>query len=295
MTRRARITRSLAALLALGELSTFACAADPKVPPGTDPGGIAVAIVGHGVDYTDPEIASRLARDGEGELIGWDFDENDRFPWAPAARKSADPSGTELARRVIKTYKHARIVPIRLSDMHPANLAKVTALLVRTPARIVAMPAWGLDRAQWEPFRQAASQAGGLLIVVPTGDKSELGEKAPLWPAAFRLDNVAAVAPATAFPNAAGPAAGEIAAAAVDGWVSAPGVSMFPMLAGRSEINAAEAVALAAGLAACAQHTKPAADGKAAKAALLALARPAAGNPGLPVLDPMCWYGGVRN
>ncbi|MEW5963309.1 MAG: hypothetical protein AB1749_07060 [Pseudomonadota bacterium] len=295
MTVRARITRSLAASLALGVLSSSSFAADPKVPPGADPGGIAVAMVGHGIDYTDPEIAARLARDGEGELIGWDFDENDRFPWAPAARNSADPSGTELARRVIKTYKHARLVPIRISDMHPANLAKVAALLMRTPARIVAMPAWGIDRAQWEPFRQAASLAGGLLLVVAAGDRSALAARAPLWPAAFRLDNVAAVAPATAFPNVAGPAAGEIAAAAVDGWVSAPGETMFPMLGARSEINAAEAVALAAGLAACAQHTKPAADGKAAKAALLALARPAAGNPGLPVLDPMCWYGGMRN
>lgn len=295
MTARARITRPLAALLALGLLATTTYAADPKVPPGTDPGGIAVAIVGPGIDYTDLEIAARLARDGEGEPIAWDFDDNDRFPFAPAQQRSEGPSGTDLARRVIKTYKHARLVPIRLSDMSPLNLAKAAALLARTPARIVAMPASGIDRAEWEPFRQAASMMGGLLIIVAAGEKGALAEKAPQWPAAFRLDNVAAVAPATAFPDATGPAASEIAAAAVDGWVSAPGVSMFPTLGARGEIDAAEAVALAAGLAACAQHSKPAADGKAAKAALLALARPAAGNPGLPVLDPMCWYGGVRN
>ena len=39
-------------------------AGKPKVPPGRDPGGVAIAVIGSGVDYTLTNIARRLARDG---------------------------------------------------------------------------------------------------------------------------------------------------------------------------------------------------------------------------------------
>src|SRR5215467_9057175 len=51
----------------------------PPVPPGRDPGGVAVALIG--IDYTLPAVARRLARDGEGELIGWDLQDQDRKPF----------------------------------------------------------------------------------------------------------------------------------------------------------------------------------------------------------------------
>ena len=57
-------------------------ASEPKVPPGLDPGGVAIALLGDGVDYTKPELAKRLARDGEGDLIAWDFVDNAIRPYA---------------------------------------------------------------------------------------------------------------------------------------------------------------------------------------------------------------------
>ena len=51
----------------------------PRVPPGVDPGGVAVAIIGSGINYTrSRDRGKRLARDGEGEIIGWDFVDNDQ-------------------------------------------------------------------------------------------------------------------------------------------------------------------------------------------------------------------------
>lgn len=276
-------------------LATATHAADPRVPSGTDPGGIAIALIGTGLDYTDPEIAPRLARDGEGELIGWDFVDNDRLPYAATADSSPTPSGTQLARRLLKVYRHTRLIPIRIASMDPAAIANAAALLTRTPARIVAIPAWSKEPLAWEPFRRVASAARTLLFVVAGGDAETLAGAAQTWPAAFRLDNVAVAAPATSFPAAAGTIAAESAAVSVDAWMVTPGASMLPMLAARGEIDVSEAVALAAGLAACAQHDKPAADGSEAKAQLAVLARPAKDNPLLPVHDPMCWYGGVRN
>lgn len=74
-------------VLALAWAGAAAMAADaprkPKLPPGVDPGGLAMAVIGDGIDYTRPEIATRLARDGEGELVGFDLVDRDRLPFAP--------------------------------------------------------------------------------------------------------------------------------------------------------------------------------------------------------------------
>lgn len=91
-------------------------ASKPKVPVGVDPGGFAVAVVGEGIDYWRPEIARRLARDGEGEIIGFDLVDGDRLPYAatpadvcpddalldlagepPLLRKPTPPPGAENA------------------------------------------------------------------------------------------------------------------------------------------------------------------------------------------------------
>ncbi len=71
-------TVALAALTLI--VSLPALAADPKVPTGLDPGGTAIGLVTTGIDYTDPEIAARLARDGEGEAIGMDLVDGERLP-----------------------------------------------------------------------------------------------------------------------------------------------------------------------------------------------------------------------
>src|SRR4029079_9055021 len=69
MRLRAAILSVLAA--AVLTLATQAQEAKPRVPPGRAPGGVAIALISTGIDYTIPEIAQRLARDGEGELVGW--------------------------------------------------------------------------------------------------------------------------------------------------------------------------------------------------------------------------------
>ena len=50
-----------ALIVALG--SAAAQPKKPKLPPGLDPGGQAIVLLTTGIDYTKPELASRLARD----------------------------------------------------------------------------------------------------------------------------------------------------------------------------------------------------------------------------------------
>jgi hypothetical protein len=263
---------------------------DPKLPAGRDPGGIAVALVTTGLDYTHPEIAPRLARDGEGELIGWDLVDNDNRPFAAAAARpevgeAAERDGTALARQLLAVYARARLVPVRIDPANPVSFAQAVAFVSRTPARIVAIPFASTTRADWEPFRQAAERLGKeLLFVLSAGGAA--GTSA-LWPAAFALPNAVAIAPAPPSPEPAG-------ARPVDAYIVSRGSSLFGPL-GKAAPSAAEAVAFAAGLAACAQHKAPAPDPATARTALLALGTPAEGARGAIILDPVCLYGGQRH
>src|SRR5262249_13897079 len=60
----------------------------PKLPAGLDPGGVAIAILSTGIDYRAADIAQRLARDGEGDLIGWDLVDRDNRPFNEAAAET---------------------------------------------------------------------------------------------------------------------------------------------------------------------------------------------------------------
>ena len=78
---------------------------NPPVParletPAAAVPGIRVAVVDSGVNYLLPRIASRLARDEDGTLIGFDFWDLDARPSTPTPRAAPSiPSATGPAPR----------------------------------------------------------------------------------------------------------------------------------------------------------------------------------------------------
>jgi len=153
-----------ARLLAIASVQLSVCvnavyAADPKVPAGRDPGGVAVAIVGGGLDYRRETMASRLARDGEGELIGWDFVDGDRHPFAASG-------GVDPVAAVIVTASKARLVPVRVAAASEPQIVQALRLLDETPTRIVVLAAAVAPIAR-SNLAAASRQLGRMLMVVP--------------------------------------------------------------------------------------------------------------------------------
>lgn len=173
----------LAPLFAAITLATGALAqeARPAVPPGRDPGGVAVAVIGAGIDYTLPRLAQRLARDGEGELIGWDLEHNDRRPFS----KGAPSTGMGVASLLLDT-DGVRLVPVRLNPADPASLARAVAFSAHTPARVALLPVEHAQPWAWEPLLQAATRFKTVLLILPPDAA----------PSLLALDNVLAVEPA---------------------------------------------------------------------------------------------------
>jgi hypothetical protein len=189
MRLRATLLHLVAAIV-LAASAALAQERKPSVPAGRDPGGVAIALVGGGIDYTLPAVAQRLARDGEGELIGWDLEDKDRKPF-DRSRGNTRPEwggdGTVLASVLLGT-PGARLVPVRIDPVNPMSLARAIAFIAQTPARIAVLPVLGAAAEDWTPFRQAAQHFRNLLIIVPAGT-----EAGSAYPAALGLENVLAI------------------------------------------------------------------------------------------------------
>ena len=169
-------TLGLAAALAAAP----AFATDPPVPVGQDPGGDAVATIDTaGIDYTMPAIAGVLARDGEGEIIGWDFVDNDNRPYSKVANDRAAAIAADSARN------GKRLIPVRVDAAHPATLASAIAFVAKTPAKSATFAVGPLKRTDWEPFRQAMLKFKDLKVYLGCRDQSLSGEVATADPDAL--------------------------------------------------------------------------------------------------------------
>lgn len=158
-----------------------ALAADPKVPPAQDPGLAPLALVGQGIDYTDTAIAPRLARDGEGNIVGWDFVDNDIFPFSKDAVSNAQA-------KLLLSHAGIALVPVRVGATDYRGVGGAASFVSHTPIRTVVVTITSARKEDWDVFAQAAKHFGKLLFVVPSGD-AELA-----FPAALNLPNVLSVA-----------------------------------------------------------------------------------------------------
>jgi hypothetical protein len=254
----------------------------PRVPPGRDPGGIAVAVIDTGVNYLLPQIATRLARDGEGEMIGLDLEDGTLMPFdRPYEDISLEPAqrGTALASMILAEASRARLVAVRLKRGDPIAPARAASFVANGPARIVAVGVAGsAQAADWETFRQAALAYGDLLFIVAAGSGAKDLDIEPHYPQSFGLGNVMVVA--------AGDSDGRLlpdqnyGARTVD--IVVPAVEVAGVNAeGLPIANAGEraAVARTAALAVRTSATMPALEGERLKAHLVSFAAHAIGEP----------------
>jgi hypothetical protein len=146
--------------------AAHAASSDPPVPPGRDPGGVPVAIICGGINYTLPDIQNRLARDGEGVIIGHDVIDDDQHPFAekPTAA-DADVTGKILAEGQATT-----LVALRADLTDVKSVVAAIELAVKMPARIVTLAASGITPDKRELWNAVTKLYPEKLFIVPAGD-----------------------------------------------------------------------------------------------------------------------------
>ncbi len=196
MTMFDQLLKSAVLLIGLLAITiSNALAKEPKVPPGLDPGGVAVAIMGPGVDYTAPGFAERFARDGEGNIIGFDFIDGDGLPFE-AAQKVGETKlrpGTTLASIIAREAPKARLAFFKLNPEDGNVVGRSAAMAGQSPVRIVLIPWTGDVKETWSLFEKAAKHFENLLFVAAAGDENRDIDKNPSYPAALALSNLVVV------------------------------------------------------------------------------------------------------
>lgn len=177
-----------------GELAStgFSEPLDAPVPPGRDPGGVLVALVDSGVNYTLPALAQRLARDSGGRALGYDFWDMDARPFdlnVAASPFFPTRHGTRVASILVGEAPQSRLVPYRYPRPDMARMAALVADAEAKGAVVVALAMGSNDRADWAAYEAAALARPDMLFIVSAGNNGRDIDAEPVYPAALALDN----------------------------------------------------------------------------------------------------------
>ena len=189
--------RALLTLLIFASTSPALC--EPlNVPPGQDPGGVAIGLLAPKLDLSAPALQRGLARDGEGVAIGWDFSESEQTNPDPASKeRAAAPSHSQTTTLQHLAGSGTRVIPVFVSLSKPKSWAQAVAFLAKTPARLIVVQTTSDTATDWVGFAAAARHFKNLLFIAPAHSDDSAGPPRLTYPAALNLDNVISVSDRT--------------------------------------------------------------------------------------------------
>ena len=170
-------------------------------PAGTDPGGVRVALVDTGLAYDLPLFRDRLARDGDGRPLGYDYWDLDPWPYdGDASRGPFLPirHGTAVASVLAREAPGAALVPFRYPRPDMARMGDLVRRAAEAGARILAMPLGSRRADDWRAFASALGRHDILAIVSAGNDGRDI-DNDPVFPAASALETVLVVTSADGF------------------------------------------------------------------------------------------------
>lgn len=174
---------------------------EPLKQPG-DATPVRVGMVDSGVNYRLPEINRRLARDDDGQLIGYDFWEMDDLPYDSHPVNSGffvQRHGTRSASLLLREAPAIELVPYRYPRPDMSRMQALVEHAGNHRVDVLGMPL-GSNRAEdWGSFARAAQANPHMLFVVSAGNNGRDIDIDPVFPAVLDLDNILVVTSAGDF------------------------------------------------------------------------------------------------
>jgi len=169
---------------------------NPAVPTGRDPGGVAVAQIDSGVNYLLPVIGARLARDADGQALGYDYWDMDDRPFdIDTAASPFYPlhHGTAVASILLAEAPSARLVPYRYPRPDMTRMADLIAAADKMGVIVVNVAMGSRNAAEWDAFAAAARARPHMLFILSAGNDGRDIDVEPVYPASLRLANALVV------------------------------------------------------------------------------------------------------
>lgn len=255
----------------------------PDAPPGA--GGanqadveaaVVVAVVDSGVDYRSPKLLPRLLRNSEGNLVGYDYWDDDAFPFdANPSRSPFYPQrhGTRIASIIAQESEVARLAVWRYPRSDPSRFGDLIDDVAASGIRIVNLSMGSKKIDQWRSLKQAIERHKDILFVVSAGNNGVDLQQQPIYPAVFEHNNLLTVTSADD--------SGELAQGsnwgveAVDIMVPAEQLLTTGFADRLQQVSGSSyAAARVSALASCLLAAKPHSSGQQLKQSIIALALP---------------------
>jgi hypothetical protein len=169
---------------------------NPAVPSGDDNSGVLVALIDAGVNYLLPPITQRLARAGDGTILGYDYWDLDHRPFdANPARSPFFPQrhGTRTASLLLREAPQARLVPYRYPRPDMRRMIDLVRDAAAKGISIVNLSLGSNKADDWKAFAQVAKEYPEILFVVSAGNNGRDIDAQPVYPAALPLNNIITV------------------------------------------------------------------------------------------------------
>ncbi len=165
------------------------------------PQAVRVALVDSGVNYLLPAINQRLARNSQGQLIGYDFWDMDAQPFDahPDGHGAVQRHGTRTASIVLREAPFAQLVPYRYPRPDMRRMTDLIEHAAKHNVRVIGLPLGGNRKSEWSAFEIAAAAHPDILFVASAGNNGRDIDQQPVYPAALSLNNMLVVTSADDF------------------------------------------------------------------------------------------------
>jgi hypothetical protein len=163
---------------------------------------IRVGMVDSGVNYRLPEINRRLARDSDGQLVGYDFWDMDDLPYDAHPVNSGfflQRHGTRTASLLLGEAPGVELVPYRYPRPDMSRMQALVEHAADNQVTILGMPLGSNRLEDWGSFERAARAHPQMLFIVSAGNDGRDIDERPVYPAALDLDNLIVVTSADDF------------------------------------------------------------------------------------------------
>ena len=160
------------------------------------PGNPRIALVDTGVNYTLPVFWPNIAVDKSGRPIGYDFWDDDPWPYDSDPRRNAfypTHHGSTVFSVLLDEAPESTISLYRFPALEMCRFKELLAHIANTDVRLVNLSMGSNDPDDWHCFAIAAKAMPHVLFVVSAGNNGRNIDEQPVYPASMALANMVVV------------------------------------------------------------------------------------------------------
>ena len=161
-----------------------------------------LALVDTGVNYNLPKVQKHLALNSEGQLIGYDFWDDDNRPFDKDPRKNIFfplHHGTSVFSVLTQNLGDLKIAIYRFPANNMCRFSNLIEHADSAGVRIINLSMGSNSAEDWECFYETAKRHVDILFVVSAGNGGFNIELNQVFPASFDLGNIVVVTSADHF------------------------------------------------------------------------------------------------